>query len=179
MAAVVTGKILATVPGLLTVLVVSAAAGYLVTHPPQTVPATTPLAPASAPTSGKDVVAPPPATSPLVPRPSAPTRATPLSAPAPPNAAVPSSAPAAAGSPVRAAVRPGPPEFRVQAGAFKRREYADDLIRQLRAKGYTASIVDGPFIRVWVGPPMSRSAAEQLAGNLQGNGFETTLSPAR
>ncbi len=170
MAAVVTGKILATVPGLLTVLVVSAAAGYLVTHPPRTEPTTRPLAQASAP---------PASAAPPVPNPSAPTSATPLSAPGPPNAAVPSSAPAAAGSPAPTAVPQGPPEFRVQAGAFKRRENADDLIRQLKAKGYTASIVDGPFIRVWVGPPMSRSAAEQLAGNLQANGFETTLSPAR
>jgi cell division protein FtsN len=173
-----TGKMLATVPGLLTVLVVSAAAGYLITHPPQTMPTATPLAPASAP--------PAPAPAPPAPSPSAPASATPLSAPAPPNAAVPSSAPAApkaggpaAGSPAHAAVPVGPPEFRVQAGAFTRREYADDLIRQLRAKGYTATIVDGPFIRVWVGPPLSRSAALRLAGNLQANGFETTLSPAR
>jgi cell division septation protein DedD len=81
--------------------------------------------------------------------------------------------------PVRAAAPVGPPEFHVQAGAFKSREYADDLIRHLRANGYTATMADGPLIRVWVGPPMSRSAAERLAANLRANGFETTLSPAR
>ncbi len=81
--------------------------------------------------------------------------------------------------PARAAPPVARPEFHVQAGAFKSREYADDLIRQLRANGYTVTRVDGPLIRVWVGPPMSRSAAERLAANLGANGFETTLSPAR
>jgi cell division septation protein DedD len=73
----------------------------------------------------------------------------------------------------------GRPEFHVQAGAFKNRENADDLIRQLRANGYTVTLVEGPLYRVWVGPAMSRAAAERFAANLQANGFEAALSPIR
>jgi cell division septation protein DedD len=73
----------------------------------------------------------------------------------------------------------GRPEFHVQAGAFKNREYADDLVRRLRAHGYTVALVKGPLIRVWVGPPMSQEAAERFAAHLRLNGFEAILSPAR
>ncbi len=79
----------------------------------------------------------------------------------------------------KAAVPVGRPEFHVQAGAFKNREYADDLVRQLRSNGYTVTLVEGPLFHVWVGPPMSRAAAERLASNLRANGFETTLSPVQ
>jgi cell division septation protein DedD len=73
----------------------------------------------------------------------------------------------------------GLPEFHVQAGAFRNRAYADDLVRQLRAHGYTGTLVEGRLIRVWVGPPISRGAAERFAANLRLDGFEAMLSPAR
>ena len=47
-------------------------------------------------------------------------------------------------------------QFHVQAGAFRNREYADDLVRQLRAKGYMVTFGEGALIRVWVGPPLSQ-----------------------
>jgi cell division septation protein DedD len=185
----VTSKLLSTGPGILTVCVVGVAAAYLVTHPPQPMQITTPPAAVmgSSPSTEPDSAQ--PDTS-AVPAPDAPATATPLAAPAPPNAAVPSPAPsvpapapspAAPARPLRAplAVPVGRPEFHVQAGAFKSREYADDLVRQLRASGYTSTEVDGPLIRVLVGPAMSRGAAERLAANLRANGFDTTLSPVR
>jgi len=73
----------------------------------------------------------------------------------------------------------GRPEFHVQAGAFRNRAYADDLVRQLRAHEYTVTLAEGPLIRVWVGPPMSREAAERVATKLRLNGFEAMLSAAR
>jgi cell division septation protein DedD len=71
------------------------------------------------------------------------------------------------------------PEFHVQAGAFKQREYADTLIRQLRANGYSVTLVEEPLLRVWVGPAMSRPAAERVAANLRSSGFEAFLIPSR
>jgi SPOR domain len=77
------------------------------------------------------------------------------------------------------AVLEGHPEFHVQAGAFRSREYADDLVRQLRTKGYTVTLVEGSLIRVRVGPPMSQQAAERLAANLRLHRFEATLIPTQ
>ena len=73
----------------------------------------------------------------------------------------------------------GRPEFHVQAGVFRQREYADELAQHLRAKGYTVTLVGGPLLRVRVGPAMSRAAAEQLAANLRLNGFEAMLRPVQ
>jgi cell division septation protein DedD len=70
-------------------------------------------------------------------------------------------------------------QFHIQAGVFRNREYADDLVRQLRTNGYTVTLVEGPLLRVWVGPPMSQQAAERLAANLRLNGFEAALSRVR
>jgi DedD protein len=97
-------------------------------------------------------------------------------APVAPGAAIAQSAGRAAPKPAGVA---GLPMFHVQAGAFQRRVYAEDLARQLRAQGYTVVLVEGPLLRVWVGPAMSREAAEQFAARLRANGFETLLSPAR
>ena len=73
----------------------------------------------------------------------------------------------------------GRPKFHIQAGAFRNREYADDLVRQLRAHGHTVTLSKGPLIRVWVGQPMSEQAAERIAANLRSDGFEATLSTVR
>jgi cell division septation protein DedD len=73
----------------------------------------------------------------------------------------------------------GPGDFHVQAGAFRNAAYADDLARQLRADGYHVTIVKQELIRVWVGPAMSRAAAERLAANLRANGFEALLAPVQ
>ncbi len=69
--------------------------------------------------------------------------------------------------------------FHVQAGAFKQRESADTVIRQLRANGYTVTLKEGALLRVWVGPAMDRTAGERLAAKLRSNGFDAFLSPVR
>ena len=71
----------------------------------------------------------------------------------------------------------GVPTFHVQAGAFKSRLYAAGLAGQLRANGYPVALIEGPLIRVWVGPVMSRKAAEQYAARLRADGFEALLKP--
>jgi cell division septation protein DedD len=65
----------------------------------------------------------------------------------------------------------------VQLGAFVQRAYAEDLLRQARARGYDAALVGGPMYRVWVGGALDRSAAERLEASLKADGFETVLKP--
>ena len=67
----------------------------------------------------------------------------------------------------------------MQAGAFSRLENAEDLVKQLRAKHYAASIVQGKLYRVWIGDPLDRREAEQLAEHLRADGFEATLTPSQ
>ncbi len=113
--------------------------------------------------------------------PSTPTPAAPTPAVDPPSvAATPSpNAHQGSGLPAPLVMLLGHPEFHVQAGAFKQREYADILIRQLRANGYTVTLAEGPLLRVWVGPAMSHPAAVRLAANLRSQGFEAFLTPVR
>jgi cell division septation protein DedD len=111
---------------------------------------------------------------PSPPEPPAPTVRPPGATAAPPRNAHQDSAP-----PALNAAPPTRPEFHVQAGAFKQRGYADTLIRQLRANGYTVTLVEESMLRVWVGPAMSRTAAERLAANLRSIGFEAFLTPIR
>lgn len=72
------------------------------------------------------------------------------------------------------------PGYHVQAGAFNVREYADDLMHQLRSHDYPATVVDartGPPHRVWIKGTFDRSGAEQLASRLRRDGFEAILLP--
>lgn len=86
-----------------------------------------------------------------------------------------------ASAPASSAPRPAQPlGYHVQAGAFNVREYADDLVRQLRARGYPAAIVDaptGPPHRVWIGGILDRTDADRLVNRLQGDGFEAIVLP--
>jgi cell division septation protein DedD len=52
-------------------------------------------------------------------------------------------------------------------------------MQELRARGYTVTLVEESLLRVWVGPAMSRAAAERLAANLRSMGFEAILNPIR
>jgi cell division septation protein DedD len=67
----------------------------------------------------------------------------------------------------------------VQAGAFSRRENAEDLVKQLRAKHYAATIIQGRLYRVWIGQALDRREAEQLAEHLRADGFEAVLMPSQ
>ena len=110
-----------------------------------------------------------------------PEPAAPTPTPAPPAASPPAPTP-------RAPTPPAPPAqrapakvvlFHVQAGAFSRLENAEDLVKRLRAKHYAASIVQGKLYRVWIGDPLDRREAEQLAEHLRADGFEATLTPSQ
>jgi cell division septation protein DedD len=117
------------------------------------------------------------------PRTATPSR--PSLAPGPPAPSPLGPAPARSGNagaaphPAAPAAVAGRPEFHVQAGAFRQRKYADELVQQLRARGYAATMVEGPLFRVRVGPAMNRAAAEQLAATLRSKGFEAMLTPVQ
>ncbi len=67
--------------------------------------------------------------------------------------------------------------FRVQLGAFTQQKSAQDLVDQLRAKGYDAKFdklqVEGKdSFKVWVGTFQSKEDAQQASTELQADGFE-------
>jgi cell division septation protein DedD len=53
--------------------------------------------------------------------------------------------------------------------------YAEDLVRQLREKGYNVTLAQGSLLRVYVGPATSRADAERLAAKLRAGGFEAIV----
>ncbi len=174
------GRWLSYLPMVLAVCVVAAAAGYLVTHPPGL------PSPAPPPAGTGPTVAPGP--TPAPPPTTEPAPATTPEPPAPPPAAGPFTQPPASSTPVPPANTPAAPPaprgpagaqlFHVQAGAFARLENAEALVRQLRAKQYSADVVKGqPYYRVWIGQPLDRPGAERLAERLRADGFETALIP--
>jgi hypothetical protein len=68
--------------------------------------------------------------------------------------------------------------YHIQVGAFNVREYAQDLVHQLRAHAYPATVVDvptGPRHRVWIDGGVDRSSAERLVSRLRRDGFEAIL----
>lgn len=153
-----------------------------VSSPPPTVQAS--LAAPKPPGAGVSLAAAPePAPAPLTPVPSSPAPVPQRPNPDPGSGPAPVAPPAG----TTRALHPAPtlaapagrPGFHVQAGAFKNHAYADDLVRRLRAHGYAVALVEGPLIRVWVGPSMSREVAERFAAHLRMNGFEAMLSAAR
>jgi hypothetical protein len=163
--------------------------------PPPSTSATTPVAPAP------PIAAVPPPAVPAPPVASAPPSTMPgpasaLSEAAPRNpaheSAHPTSEPRSALPPVAAlggtaeaahpasasAAPEGGPKFHVQAGAFRTRAYAEDLVQRLQAHGYTVTLTEGLLIRVRVGNSMSRGAGERLATELRSKGFDAIIRPA-
>jgi cell division septation protein DedD len=70
--------------------------------------------------------------------------------------------------------------YHVQTGAFNVREYAEDLMHQLRSHDYLATVVDaatGPPHRVWIAGTFDRPNAERLVSRLRRDGFEAILLP--
>ena len=62
---------------------------------------------------------------------------------------------------------------------FRNRVYAEDLMRQLRDKGYIVTLAQGSLLRVYVGPETSRADAERLVTNLRSGGFEAIVVPTQ
>lgn len=57
--------------------------------------------------------------------------------------------------------------------------YAEDLMRQLREKGYNVTLAQGSLLRVYVGTATSRADAERLAAKLRAGGFEAIVVSAQ
>jgi N-acetylmuramoyl-L-alanine amidase len=75
--------------------------------------------------------------------------------------------------------RPAAPRtglYRVQAGAFLRRENAEERAAQLRAAGFDAYILHAENLyKVQVGAFTDRANAERLAERLRAVGYETII----
>lgn len=74
---------------------------------------------------------------------------------------------------------PGTPaKFRVQLGVFTQQKFAQDLVDQLKAKGYDArqekiaGEVGKDTFKVWVGSFQTKEDAQQASTELQADGFE-------
>jgi DedD protein len=68
----------------------------------------------------------------------------------------------------------------VQVGSFAKRDNADNLLRQLRAQGFSVFILPGgsgplPRYRVCIGPMAERGAAVQEAAKLKSLGHPTSI----
>jgi SPOR domain len=66
-------------------------------------------------------------------------------------------------------------EYRVQVGAFMIREYAQELVDQLRSHHYLTALVAlaaSPPYRVWIKGDVDRPRAERLMGKLRKDGFD-------
>lgn len=128
--------------------------------PPSTPPAAAPADVAQSPPASTVPTAAPPVARIAAPPATAPTGSTPrVAGPAPENGGRPAG-------------------YHVQAGAFNVPEYAQELLGQLRAHGYAATLVDvptGPPHRVWITGTLDRPGAERLAGRLRSDGFEAIL----
>jgi hypothetical protein len=67
--------------------------------------------------------------------------------------------------------------YRVQLGVFTQQKFAQDLVDQLKGKGYDAKFDKGSTdgrdaFRVWVGTFGNREDAQQAVGELKSDGFE-------
>jgi cell division septation protein DedD len=76
----------------------------------------------------------------------------------------------------RPAQTPGVALWRVQAGAFLKRENAQERVHQLSAAGFDSYILPtGGLFKVFAGAFADRALAMQLAGRLRAAGFETLI----
>lgn len=103
--------------------------------------------------------------------------AAPASDAAPPPAAkeVPAKAPTA---PSAHAAKPKT-GWTVQVGSFARRDYADRMVRQLSAKGYSLEVAgpdDRGLYRVRSAPVADRAAAQALKQKMQSNGLKPIVN---
>jgi DedD protein len=74
------------------------------------------------------------------------------------------------------------PAWAIQLGAFSTREKADDLVANLRKRGYAAFVLEyrasGKVLhRVRVGPEQDRERAAAIAERLRKDGFQPVVAP--
>jgi DedD protein len=74
------------------------------------------------------------------------------------------------------------PAWAIQLGAFSTREKADDLVANLRKRGYRAFVLEyrasGKVLhRVRVGPEQDRERAVAIAERLRKDGFQPVVAP--
>lgn len=107
-----------------------------------------------------------------------------IDSPRPANSAA--AEPESAGVPP--AARPAQPAaaqqsaWAVQLGAFSSRSKAEGLVAKLRARGYSAFVLEyragGQLLhRVRVGPEQDRARAVEIAARLRNDGFEPVVAP--
>ncbi len=114
-----------------------------------------------------------PTISPTAPTQPAPTQSAPTSSP---SGAVSPSKPA----PSVAQSQPAAVNFRVQVGAFRRRENADARMAQLKQDGYDPYIItSGDLFRVIVGAFTDRENAVRLQEELHARGYDVLVLPVR
>ncbi len=143
----------------------------------QTSPETKAADPAPSASAGAAPAPPTPATVPKAPAAASASLASPpATLPSPPSPQKPSPPPEAA------AQVPRKVSYYVQLGAFKNETFAQDLVKELRGKGYEAIAKPGategasPMYRVFVGKFEDRKAAENLAREIHSKeGIKTTL----
>lgn len=109
-------------------------------------------------------------------------------APTPEPVPVPAPVPEAPSSPPPAPPQPAPPPvakppapavvYRVQVGAFLRRENAENRAAQLREDGFDAYISQsGGLFKVQVGAFAERENAVRVAAELRTRGYEVLITP--
>jgi cell division septation protein DedD len=106
------------------------------------------------------------------PTPTPTTAPTPTTTPRPTPATTPT--PAAAAPPKPAANDAG---WFVQLNAFSTKGAADNFIKELKAKGYTASAVStATLFKVRMGPYADRAEADKVAGRLVKDGYKPLVT---
>ena len=71
-----------------------------------------------------------------------------------------------------------PDGYHVQVGAFNVLQYARDMMRQLRARDYSVTLVEaptGPPHRVWIDGAFDHAAAARMVDRLRSDGFEAIV----
>ena len=78
-----------------------------------------------------------------------------------------------------ARVPPGKVRYTVQVASFARRDFADRLVKQIRAKGFSVQTVgpdDHGLYRVRSAPTSERSTAVALKEKMQARGLKPIVS---
>ena len=138
------------------------------------------------------LVEPPPQDDVLVPEPELPDAPSPvIVAPSAPSVTKPTESPGRVpekpledAKPSKAAVPSAPveaPAWAVQLGAFSNRAKADQLVAELRKRGYAAFVLEyratgQALYRVRVGPEQDRERAAEIAARLAKDGFQPVVA---